>query len=42
MNSASAETKEQAEALGMETCNKATQTSCKTFYTGCSYPVRFQ
>ena len=42
MNSASAETKEQAEALGMETCKKDTQATCKTFYAGCSYPVRFQ
>ena len=42
MNSASAETKELAQSLAIETCEKGTGTSCKTFHTGCSYPVRFQ
>ncbi|MBC9907581.1 MULTISPECIES: DUF4189 domain-containing protein [Achromobacter] len=42
MNSASAETKELAQSLAIETCEKGTGTSCKTFYTGCSYPVRIQ
>lgn len=40
MNSASAETEGQAEQLAMEDCEKGAGAKCKTFYSGCSYPVQ--